>query len=72
MEAAMQAPLVPVQLPDNGQPSEQFCIELEQAMLKASWAGVHATAAVMPAELLKQLVQAVVAITSKEPTLIEV
>jgi hypothetical protein len=72
MEAAVQEPLVPVELPDSGQPSERFCVELEQAMLKASWAGVHATAAVMPAELLKQLVQAVVAITSTEPTLIEV
>lgn len=72
MDATTAEPLVPVQLPADGQPTEQFCIDLEQAMLKATWAGVHGTAAVMPPELLQRIVQSVVAITRKEPTLMEV
>lgn len=71
-EAAAPADLAPVQLPDGGAPTQQFCLELEQALHKASWAGVHATARVMPADLLQRLAQAATAITSKEPTLIEV
>lgn len=70
--AAALADLAPVQLPVDGAPTHQFCLELEQALLKASWAGVHATARVMPADLLQRLAQSSTAITSKEPTLLEV
>lgn len=62
----------PVQLPADGQPSPQFCRDLEQALLKATWEGVHGTAAAMPPELLARLVQSATAVTSKEPTLLEV
>lgn len=68
----MPEPLVPVQLPECEQPSEAFCVELEQAMLKATWAGVHGTAAVLPPALLQKLTQSVTDITNKEPTLVEV
>lgn len=68
----MPEPLVQVQLPECGQPSEAFCVELEQAMLKATWAGVHGTAAVLPSALLQKLTQSVTDITNKEPTLLEV
>jgi hypothetical protein len=40
--------------------------------LKATWAGVHGTAAVLPPALLQKLTQSVTDITNKEPTLLEV
>lgn len=66
------AAVAAVQLPASGRPSEQFCMELQQAMHNASWAGVHATACVLPADLLQLLVKSATAIVSKEPTLVEV
>lgn len=68
----MAALPAPVQLPADGQPSPEFCRDLEQALLKATWEGVHGTAAAMPPELLARIVQSATAITSKEPTLLEV
>jgi len=72
MAAEAPVQLAAVQLPATGQPSEQFCRELEQAMLSATWEGVQGTACVLPAELLQKVVQSVTAITSKEGTLVEV
>lgn len=61
-----------LRLPENGQPSIQFCMELELLLHRATWAGVQATKEALPAEVLQTIVLGVTPILSKEPTVVEV
>jgi hypothetical protein len=55
------------------QPSADFAQQLQQALLRSSWhsSGIAAASQVAPATLVHTIVSRVIAICSKEPTLLE-
>lgn len=69
---AAETLLHPVQLPAAGGPTEDFCLQLQRSMLKATWAGVAATQQVLTPQMLQSIVTGVAPILEKEHTLIEV
>ncbi|KAF8068441.1 PU1 [Scenedesmus sp. PABB004] len=69
--AAAAAPLAALALPPGGAPTPAWCLQLQAALAAATWAGVPATAQVLPAAQLEGLVKAAAALLDKEPTLLE-
>ncbi|KAF8068462.1 PP7 [Scenedesmus sp. PABB004] len=69
--AAAAAPLAAQALPPGGAPTPAWCLQLQAALAAASWAGVAATAQVLPAKELTRLLRKAAALLDKEPTLLE-
>jgi hypothetical protein len=73
--AAADAPvasLQPVHYATEQPVDAAFCQQLQAALHQATWAGVAATAQVLPADVLSALVQRATRAFAKEPTLVEV